>query len=105
MKKSDINTTKNTQELTFIDDKFAIDRVSKYSDDCIFFNLYIKSAVGNVALYGCKVVTGKNEDMFISFPNRSYTDKDGAKKYADHANVRFEKGEADAIIKEVYKHI
>lgn len=106
MKKSDMST-QNTkkQELSFVDDMFAVNGISKFSDDCVFFNLYVKSVAGNVAIYGCKVVTGKNEEMFISWPNRSYQDKDGAKKYADYANIRFEKGIQDAIIKEVYKHI
>ena len=52
--------------------------------------------IGNVAIYGCKIVSGKNGD-FIAWPNQKGSDGN----YYDVANIRLNDGEADAIIKAV----
>lgn len=99
MKKPENNTENKKPTLNWIDDQFAVSGVRNYSDSCCFFNLYIKSAVGSVAIYGCKVVSGKNGD-FIAFPSSAY-ESDGKKGYKDHASVIFDNGMSSKIIKAV----
>ena len=95
MKKSE--GKKEEKKMEWINDKFLIQNVRNYEDKNVcFFNLYVKSVIGNVALYGCKIVSGKNGD-FIAWPNQMGSDE----KYHDVANIRLNDGEADAIIKAV----
>lgn len=91
---------KESKKLNFIDDKFAIANVNNYSDGCTFFNLYIKSAIGNIALYGCKVVSSEGHDDFIAFPTRKSGDK-----YYNECSVIFDEGMQQRIIDEVAKEI
>ena len=103
-----MKTTKNTDntstKLVWIDDQFAISGVNNYSDSCCFFNLYTKSPIGNVAIYGCRVVSGAKGD-FISFPADKYTAKDGSVAYKNHASVKFDDGMTSKIIKAVQEQI
>ena len=85
------------KKMGWIDDKFAIQNIRNFEDKNVcFFNLYVKSVIGNIAIYGCKIVSGKNGD-FIAWPNQKGSDD----KYYDVANIRLNDGEADAIIKAV----
>lgn len=104
-----MKTTKNTEntntsKLVWIDEQFAVGGVNNYSDTCCFFNLYIKSAIGNVAIYGCRVVSGGKGD-FISFPAEKYTAKDGSIGYKNYASIKFEDGMTSKIIKAVQEQI
>ena len=91
------NEGKKEEKMEWIDDKFLIQNIRNFEDKNVcFFNLYVKSVIGNVAIYGCKIVSGKNGD-FISWPNQKGSDD----KYYDVANIRLNDGEADAIIKAV----
>ena len=88
---------KKEEKMEWIDDKFSIQNIRNFEDKNVcFFNLYVKSVIGNVAIYGCKIVSGKNGD-FIAWPNQKGSDD----KYYDVANIRLNDGEADAIIKAV----
>lgn len=97
MKKTNTKNTKNSESLNWIDEQFAISGVNNYSDSCCFFNLYTKSPIGNVAIYGCRIVSGEKGD-FISFPAEKYTAKDGAVAYKNHASVKFDDGMTSKII-------
>lgn len=104
MKKT-TNTQDNTKNtLNWIDDQFAITGVKNYSDSCCFFNLYTKSPIGNVAIYGCRVVSGDKGD-FVSFPAEKYTAKDGSTAYKNHASIKFEDGMTSKIIKAIQEQI
>lgn len=103
MKKS-TTTTNNKNTLNWIDDQFAITGVKNYSEDVCFFNLYVKSPVGNLAIYGCKVISGGKGD-FIAFPSRSYTAKDGSMAYSNYASIIFENGMQTKIIKAVQAEV
>lgn len=92
------------KKLNWIDDQFAVSGVKNYSELCTFFNLYVKSVIGSIAIYGCKVITGREGD-FISFPSYSYTDKDGDTKYRNHVSIILDDGVADKIIEEVANQI
>ena len=95
MNKSEVK--KEEKKMEWINDKFAIQNVRNFEDKNVcFFNLYVKSVIGNVAIYGCKIVSGKNGD-FIAWPNQKGSDGN----YYDVANIRLNDGEADAIIKAV----
>ena len=88
---------KKEEKMKWIDDKFSIQNIRNFEDKNVcFFNLYVKSVIGNVAIYGCKIVSGKNGD-FIAWPNQKGSDD----TYYDVANIRLNDGEADAIIKAV----
>lgn len=100
MKKNTSETKETKVTLNWIDDKFAVDRVNNFSDNCTFFNLYVKSAVGNVAIYGAKVVTTSEGKDFIAMPSR----KNGDQFYPE-CSIRFDDGVESAIIEEVAKHI
>ena len=89
--------TKPAESLNWIDDQFAVGGVNNYSDSCCFFNLYTKSPIGNVAIYGCRIVSGEKGD-FISFPAEKYTAKDGGTAYKNHASVKFDDGMTSKII-------
>jgi len=97
--------TKNESKLNWIDDQFAVANVKNHSDSCTFFNLYVKSSIGNIAIYGCKVVSAEGHDDFIAFPTQAYTAKDGAKKYSNHCSIIFNDGIQQKIIDEVAKLI
>lgn len=95
------NTTENKEvKLNWIDNKFAVSKVNNFSDSCTFFNLYLKTSVGNVAIYGCKVVSSEGHDDFIAMPSR----KNGDNFYPE-CSIRFDSGMEEAIIKEVGKNI
>lgn len=96
---------KKETKLNWIDDQFAVANVKNHSDSCTFFNLYIKSSIGNVAIYGCKVVSSEGHDDFIAFPSQQYTSKDGATKYANHCSIIFDDGLQQKIIDEIAKLI
>lgn len=59
------------KELKWINDSFAVDRVNNYSDSVTFFTLVVKSAIGNIYINGCRVISGKKGD-FVVFPEREY---------------------------------
>ena len=99
MKKTN-NTETKKNALNWIDDQFAVSGVRNYSENVCFFNLYVKSAVGSVAIYGCKVVTNKKGENFISFPSSAY-EADGKTNYRDHASIIFDTGMQSKIIKAV----
>lgn len=101
MKKTE---NKSEKKINWIDDQFAISGVKNHSDSCTFFNLYVKSAVGNVAIYGCKVVSVDGHDDFIAWPSRSY-EKDGKTAYSNHCSILFDKGMERKIIDEIAKNI
>lgn len=104
MKKSENKkSTKGAKSLNWIDDQFAVSGVKNYSDKCAFFNLYVKTPVGNIAIYGCKVVTGSKGD-FIAFPSTPY-EVEGETKYREHASIIFTEGMAERIIDEVSNQI
>lgn len=98
MKKTN-NTNKETK-LNWINNKFAVANVNNYSDNCTFFNLYVKTAIGNIAIYGCKVVSSDDHDDFIAMPSR----KNGDNFYPE-CSIRFDDGVESAIIEEVGKNI
>ena len=100
MKKNVTENTKNESKLNWIDGKFAVANVNNYSDNCTFFNLYAKSAIGNIAIYGCKVVSSDGHEDFIAFPAR----KNGEKFY-NECSVIFDEGMQNKIIAEVAKMI
>ncbi len=97
MKKTNTKNTKNSESLKWIDDQFAVSGINNYSDSCCFFNLYTKSPIGNVAIYGCRIVSGEQGD-FISFPAEKYTTKDGGAAWKNHASVKFDDGMTSKII-------
>ena len=101
MKKTTEQKEEKKVTLNWIDDQFAVSGVRNYSDSVCFFNLYIKSAIGNVAIYGCKVVTTKDGKNFISFPSSPYSMEDGVTKYRDHASIIFDTGAQTKIVKAV----
>ncbi len=96
---------KMESKLNWIDDQFAVANVKNHSDSCTFFNLYVKSSIGNIAIYGCKVVTTEDYNDFIAFPTQAYNAKDGSKKYSNHCSIIFNDGIAQKIIDEVAKMI
>lgn len=90
---------KDSLTINWIDDSYAVSGVKNYSDSCCFFNLYVKSKIGSIAIYGCKVVSGEKGD-FIGFPSRSY-EVDGKTSYRDISSIIFEKGMQEKIIQAV----
>lgn len=70
---------KKSESVNWIDDKFAVTNVNNYSDDVTFFVLHVKTALGNMTISDCRVVTRKDgEGYFISLP----TKKNGEKYYS-----------------------
>lgn len=100
MKKNTNEGKKEGRKLNWIDGKFAVDKVNNYSDTCTFFNLYVKSEIGNVAIYGCKVVSSEEHGDFIAMPTR----KNGDKFYPE-CSILFDDGMQSRIIEEVGKSI
>lgn len=99
--KTENKKAENKKPLNWIDDMFAVSGVRNYNDNVCFFNLYVKSAVGNVAIYGCKVFTTKDGKDFISMPSSPYRMEDGVTMYHDHASIIFDTGVQTKIIKTV----
>ena len=89
------------KKIEWIDDQFAVANVRNFEDKNVcFFNLYVKSVIGNIAIYGCKVVSGAKGD-FIAFPSQ----KGDNGNYYDVANVLMNEGIADKIMDEVQKSL
>lgn len=103
MKKKEEKKNTSKKQLNWIDDQFAVSGVKNYSDNCTFFNLYVKSAVGNVAIYGCKVITGE-KGYFIAYPSTPY-DSNGETKYREHASIIFNDEMQNKIIDAVADQI
>lgn len=101
MKKN--NTTNKATKLDWINDAFAIANVKNYSDTCTFFNLYVKSAVGNVAIYGAKVISSEGHDDFIAWPSRA--DANDKSKFYNECSIKFDDDFEKLIISEVAKMI
>ena len=100
MKKQEEKKTEE-KKINWIDDQFAVANVRNFEEKNVcFFNLYVKSVIGNIAIYGCKVVSGKNGD-FIAFPSQ----KGDNGNYYDVANVRLNEGISEKILAEVQKAI
>lgn len=72
------NTTKNkkSESITWINDKFAVTNVNNYSDEVTFFVLHIKTALGNMVISDCRVVSRKDgSGYFVSLPTKKNGDK------------------------------
>lgn len=54
--------------LTWVNGAFAVDSVNNFSESVCFFNLYIKTELGNLVINSCKVISSDKGD-FISFPS------------------------------------
>lgn len=90
-------TKKNT--LKWVNDAFAVDRVNNYSDELTFFTLVVKSALGDIYINGCKIVSGSKGD-FIAFPAR---ENEG--KYYNHVFINLTDEVTEAIINAVSEMI
>ena len=97
--KKNINNKSENNELQWINDAFAVDRVNNYSDELTFFTLVVKSELGNIYINGCKVVSGKKGD-FIAFPAR---ENEG--KYYNYVFMNLTDDQSEAIINAVSEHI
>ncbi len=97
------NNTNKATKLDWINDAFAIANVKNYSDACTFFNLYVKSAVGNVAIYGAKVISSEGYDDFIAWPSRA--DSKDKNKFYNECSIIFDDDFEKQIISEVAKLI
>ncbi len=63
-----------------IQEGISISSIYNYSDDCTFFNLHIDNTpVGEITIYGCKLISTQKSD-FISLPSRKGDDD----KYFSH---------------------
>ena len=97
--KRNTNKKSGKNELQWVNDTFAVDRVNNYSDDLTFFTLVIRSELGDVYINGCKIVSGKKGD-FIAFPAR---ESEG--KYYNHVFINLTDEQSEAIINAVSEHI
>ena len=87
------NSKKNTNELNWVNDRFAVDGVNNYSDDVTFFNLHVQTELGDLTIYGCRVISGSKGD-FISFPSRKGEDD----KYYNYCFIKFSEDDMNLII-------
>lgn len=97
--KKNTNKKSKKNELQWINDSFAVDRVNNYSDELTFFTLVVKSELGDVYINGCKIVSGSKGD-FIAFPAR---ENEG--KYYNHVFMNLTDEQTEAIINAVSEHI
>lgn len=94
---------KESKKITVYDvnDLFAVSRVNNYSDECTFFTLIVKAANDHrVVIDGCKVLTGKDGEDFIAFPDRKVDDK-----YYHIAFVNLNDEDKEAIIDKIVELI
>lgn len=80
-------------DLTFINDAFAVSNVNNYSDDVCFFDLYVKTEIGLLVIYSCKIIEG-SKGPFIAFP--ASEGKNG--KYYNHAWIKMSDDTISSII-------
>lgn len=87
-------------DLTWINDAFAVSNVKNYSDSVCFFDLYIRSEIGIVVIYSCKVISGEKGD-FIAFPST----KGSNDKYYNHAWIKMDDDIIEAIVNAVSDNV
>ena len=76
MKKNNTGKEKKAENINWINDKFAVTNVNNYSDDVTFFVLHVKTALGNMVISDCRVVTRKDDSgYFVSLPTKKNGDK------------------------------
>ena len=94
------NAKKETKKIQ-IQDGISISRIYNYSDECTFFNLHIEeSAVGEITIYGCTLVSTDKKD-FISLPSRKGDDD----KYYSHVFFKIDDALKDKIIDAISDNI
>ena len=97
MKKDTNETKKSKVKVTKVNDIYSVCRVNNYSDDCTFFTLIVN--VNDdlcVTIDGCRVITTKEEENFISFPSKKSDDK-----YYNIVYVNIDPEDKEAIIDKV----
>ena len=104
MKKSTKNEKAAAKEfgadLTWTNNAFAVANVRNYSDSVCFFDLYVRSELGIIVIYSCKVITGEKGD-FIAFPSSEGSNK----KYYNHAWIKLSDETTEAIVNAVSDNI
>lgn len=88
---------KFAEGINWINDAFAVDKINNYSDEVCFFDLYIKSELGPICIYGCKIISSEGKDPFISFPSS----KGSNGKYFNHCYMDISDDIRDAIIEAI----
>ena len=74
--KKNTSKEKKAESINWINDKFAVTNVNNYSDDVTFFVLHVKSALGNIVISDCRVVSRKDgSGYFVSLPTKKNGDK------------------------------
>lgn len=74
--KKNTGKSKKSESINWIDDQFAVTNVNNYSDDVTFFVLHVKTALGNMVISDCRVVTRKDDSgYFVSLPTKKNGDK------------------------------
>ena len=87
-------TKKNSKKDLNYEVRFA----KKWKDGGITFTLDLFTDDGRmVSIYNCRIMDGRKNSNFISFPSRKGTDG----KYYSHAYVELSQEEQDAIIETV----
>lgn len=92
--------TNNTEEKIKVLEGISISQINNYSDSVTFFTLTIDTALGEMLIPSCKVISGKKGD-FVTLPSV----KGNGDKYFPFAYVSISKEISEAIIDAIANNI
>lgn len=90
-----VNTKKNNNVNDQVAKKLIVVKRAKGFDWGISFDMI----VNDVTIYGCKLLTNKKDEMFVSFPSRKGTDD----KYYNYAYVGLSVEDIQNIVAQIEK--
>lgn len=90
-----VNTKKNNEINDKKDAKIIVVKRAKEFDWGISFDMI----VNDVTIYGCKLITNKEDETFVAFPSRKGTDG----KYYNYAYVKLSEEETNDIVAQIEK--
>lgn len=97
MKKN--NTKKNDDKIQVLEG-ISISQINNYSDSVTFFTLHLNTALGDMLIPSCKILSGKKGD-FIALPSTKGSDN----KYYPFAYCSVSKEISEAIIDAIANNI
>lgn len=94
------NNTKKEENKIKVLDGISVSQINNYSDTVTFFTLHLETAIGDMLIPSCKILSGKKGD-FVALPSVKGSDD----KYYPFAYCSISKEISEAIIDAIANNI